>query len=132
MTERGGPRSRSFTRCLTEGSQSTCDRPVKEHLRQFNSRTLSRHDVLSDKSSWSAMTEEMVGGQHRSDESDTDPSVKGEHANARDRCLRSRRWGVSRGGQHPGKKLLPRPTSLEKADFSGASGYPRRFQFVLR
>ena len=32
------------------------------------------------------MTEEMLGGQHHNDESDTEPSVKGEHANAKDRC----------------------------------------------
>ena len=61
------------------------------------------------------MTEEMVGGQHRNDESDTDLSVTGEHANAKDRCLRIWRPGVSRGGQHHKKKLLPRPTSLEIA-----------------
>jgi hypothetical protein len=38
------------------------------------------------KSSWSAMTEEMLGGQHQNDESDTDLSVRGEHTNANDRC----------------------------------------------
>jgi len=32
------------------------------------------------------MTEEMLGGQHRNDESDTDLSVRGEHTNANDRC----------------------------------------------
>jgi len=33
------------------------------------------------------MTEEMLGGQHRNDESDTDLSVRGEHTNANDRCF---------------------------------------------
>jgi len=35
------------------------------------------------------MTEEMVGGQHRNDESDTDLSVRGEHNNATIEAFRS-------------------------------------------
>ena len=67
------------------------------------------------------MTEEMVGGQHRNDESDTDLSVRGEHTNATiDAFFRSWRTGVPSGGQHPRKKLLQRPTSLEIACLPGA------------
>jgi hypothetical protein len=42
------------------------------------------------------VTEEMVGGQHRTDESDTDRSVTGEHTDATIEALfRSQRMGVS-------------------------------------
>jgi hypothetical protein len=63
------------------------------------------------------VTEEMLGGQHRSDESDTDLGVRGEHMNANESMLFSTSTtGVSRGGQHPRKKLLSRLTSLEIPD----------------
>jgi hypothetical protein len=53
------------------------------------------------------MTEEMVGGQHRTDESDADPSVRGEHTNAT----------INRGSlEKPADGcLLKRPTPKEKA-----------------
>ena len=38
------------------------------------------------------MTEEMVGGQHHNDESDTDPGASGEHTNARSKFLK--RYGT--------------------------------------
>lgn len=67
------------------------------------------------------MTEEMVGGQHQNDESDTDLSVRGEHTNANDRCSSAVTQRVCpEQANTPGKKLLQRPTSLEIPDLSGA------------
>ena len=40
------------------------------------------------------MTEEMLGGQHHNDESDTEPSVRGEHTKARIAALRIQSRGV--------------------------------------
>ena len=57
----------------------------------------------------------MLGGQHQNDESDTDLSVRGEQERQRSMLFSTYATGVSRGGQHPRKKLLQRPTSLEKA-----------------
>ena len=56
---------------------------------------------------------EMLGGQHRNDESDTDLSVRGEHTNANDRAFSRYATGAPRGGQHPQKKLLQWLTPLE-------------------
>jgi hypothetical protein len=67
------------------------------------------------------MTEEMLGGQHQNDESDTDLSARGEHTNAGDRCYSADTQRVCpEEANTPEKELLSRPTSLEKRDFSGA------------
>src|SRR3974390_2171693 len=66
------------------------------------------------------MTEEMLGGEQQNDESDTDLSVRGEHTKHERSMLFSRyATGVSQGGQHPRKKLLQRPASLEISEFPG-------------
>jgi len=71
----------------------------------------------SHNSSWSEMIEEMVGGQHRIDDATRNRACWGGHrAGQRSQLLRNtkRRTGVPGGGQHPKKKLLQRPTSLER------------------
>jgi len=52
------------------------------------------------------MTEEMVGGQHRNDESDTDLGVTGEHANVKDRCSENLAHGCASRRPTPRKKVL--------------------------
>src|SRR3974390_2012380 len=76
------------------------------------------------------MTEEMLGGEQQNDESDTDLSVRGEHTKHERSMLFSRyATGVSQGGQHPRKKLLQRPASLEIPDLPGVVG---RFHLTLQ
>jgi len=52
------------------------------------------------------MTEEMLGGQHHSDESDTEPSVRVNTRTPKIDALGIQRMGVSPTGQHPKKKSL--------------------------
>ncbi|MGB8325664.1 MAG: hypothetical protein WCE52_22080 [Candidatus Acidiferrum sp.] len=66
------------------------------------------------------MTEEMLGGQHRNDECDKDLGVRGEQTNANNRCSSAITQRVClEEANTSGKKLLQRPTSLEKPDKSG-------------
>ena len=65
------------------------------------------------------MTEEMLGGQHRNDECDTDLGVRGEQTNANNRCSSAVTQRVClEEANTPEKKLLQRPTSLEISDFN--------------
>jgi hypothetical protein len=80
------------------------------------------------------MTEEMLGGQHQNDESDTEPSVRGEHTNAKGRCSSAdtqwvcfRPFPVSIRATTSGRLLLihiqglPKVATMNSAFFRGAS-----------
>jgi hypothetical protein len=65
------------------------------------------------------MTEEMVGGQHRNDESDTDLSVRGEHTKAKERCSSAVTQRVCPEEANTRKKALATADLVRDSSFTG-------------
>jgi hypothetical protein len=119
-----------FPRARTHFSGSRCSRvptdavDVNRHRPIDCATRLLSREGSSHKSSWSAMTGEMLGGLYRNDEATRSRARRvNTQAPTIRNCSGSHRTSVSRGGQHLRKRLLPRPTWLEIPRLAGLGAW---------